>query len=57
MIGIESTAGERIAMAREIAEGRRRQFQRHRSQAKPTAYEAPRATRATRPRVRSASRA
>jgi hypothetical protein len=57
MIGIESTAAERIAMAREIAEGRRRQFQRHRSEAKPTAYERPRAIRAIRPRVRSASRA
>jgi hypothetical protein len=56
MIGIETDVAARIAIAREVAEERRRQFGRHRAQPRPrTPVHA--AVRAGRPRIRSASRA
>jgi hypothetical protein len=56
MIGIETHAAARIAIAREIAEERRRQFARHRAQPRPRTP-AHAAFRSGRSRIRSASRA
>jgi hypothetical protein len=56
MIGIESDSRARLAIAREIAESRRAQFVRHKSERRPGTPAA--ATRpAFRLRIRSASRA
>jgi hypothetical protein len=56
MIGIESDAQARIAIAREIAESRRAQFARHRiARAPAMAKRSPKP--ALRLRIRSASRA
>jgi hypothetical protein len=56
MIGIESDSRARLAIAREIAESRRKQFARHRIERKPSL--AAISTRsALRLRIRSASRA
>jgi hypothetical protein len=56
MIGIETAATARIAVAREIAESRRAQFARYRAHQKPRTS-APAARRSGRARIRSASRA
>ena len=57
MIGIESVAHARLAIAREIAAERRAQFLRHRAQPKPAAApKAQAAFRSSRRRIRSASR-
>jgi hypothetical protein len=57
MIGIETEAATRIAIARETAETRRAQFARHRAQPRPAAPSSTAAARAHRHRIRSASRA
>jgi hypothetical protein len=56
MIGIESDSRSRLAVAREIAESRRAQFIRHRTERKPS-MTARSARPAIRLRIRSASRA
>ena len=55
MIGIESDSRARLAIAREIAESRRAQFIRHKSERRPGTVAAARP--ALRLRIRSASRA
>ena len=55
MIGIESDSRARLAIAREIAESRRAQFVRHKSERRPSTSAAARP--ALRLRIRSASRA
>jgi hypothetical protein len=57
MIGIETAADARIAIAREIAAGRRAQYQRGRIQPKPAARTKRPAIRWSPRRMRSASRA
>jgi hypothetical protein len=57
MIGIETATAERIALARELAQERRAQFRRAQRGAAPVAPERRTALQATRPRIRSASRA
>jgi hypothetical protein len=56
MIGIESDSRARLAIAREIAESRRAQFVRHKSEQRPST-KARSARPAFRLRIRSASRA
>jgi hypothetical protein len=55
MIGIETDSRARLAIAREIAESRRAQFVRHKSERRPITLAAA-ARPALRLRIRSASR-
>jgi hypothetical protein len=55
MIGIETDSRARLAIAREIAESRRAQFVRHKSERRPRTPALARPT--LRLRIRSASRA
>jgi hypothetical protein len=58
MIGIESDSRARLAIAREIAESRRAQFVRHKSEQRPsTPARSARPALRLRLRIRSASRA